>query len=175
MLNTVETTEETTGYEIERILKLRSGKFNPRPDYLATRGRFNHGPTPPRGSLPSSRETDLTKEEVEELIALIVQGRHSRTPVVTPERLRARSWPRPSRFFVNYRLCEFEFVYQLGISLSAHDKEYTEADLLAAIKCSMLVIQIGDSILRIGTDYVDTLGGSMTMPRERLSWLGVET
>jgi 2-keto-4-pentenoate hydratase len=52
----------------------------------------------------------------------------------------------PSEFFVNYRLCEFEFAYQLGVTFPAREKEYSEADLRAGIECLMPVIEIGDSV-----------------------------
>jgi 2-keto-4-pentenoate hydratase len=52
----------------------------------------------------------------------------------------------PSEFFVNYRLCEFEFAYELGMDFPTRDKEYTEADLRAGIECLMPVIEIGDSV-----------------------------
>jgi hypothetical protein len=81
-----------SNYEIERLQLIRSNKSKPRLDYLSERGRLIHGPTPPGGSVPSSRESDLTPEEVEEVIELIATGRKTRTPVVMPERLRARSW-----------------------------------------------------------------------------------
>ena len=79
-------------YEIERLLLIRANKEKPRHDYLSDRGRLIHGPTPPGGSLPSLRESDLTPTEVDEVIELIANGRKTRTPVVMPERLRARSW-----------------------------------------------------------------------------------
>ena len=236
MENLVKRNEEPTTYEIERILKLRSGRSNPRPDYLTTRGRLNHGPTPPGGSLPATRETDLTKSEVDELIALIVQGRHSRNPVVMPERLRARSWQSvedvilqleyalgwegagwkvgaasqavrqaenvpspspgrlfkrsifkspavvPSEFFVNYRLCEFEFAYQLGMSFPARDKEYTEADLRAGIECLMPAIEIGDSVFEdwyslsgyFGGMYDNAGGAAFVTGRRFTDWKDID-
>ncbi|MCX6429704.1 MAG: hypothetical protein NTX12_01800 [Actinobacteria bacterium] len=78
--------------EQERLQILRANKGKPRLPYLTDRGRLNHGPTPPGGSKPSERESDLTPDEVQELIQLIAHGRLTRTPVVMPERLRARSW-----------------------------------------------------------------------------------
>ena len=232
----IESNEEPTSYEVERILKLRSGKSISRPDYLTTRGRLNHGPTPPGGSLPAERETDLTPDEVDELIALIVQGRHTRTPVHMPERLRARSWKSvedvilrlnselgwegagwkvgaasqavrkaenvpspspghlfkrsifkspavvPSEFFVNYRLCEFEFAYQLGESFPARDKEYTEADLRAGIECLMPVIEIGDSVFEdwyslsgyFGGMYDNAGGAAFVTGRRHTDWEDID-
>ena len=77
-------------YEVERLQLIRANKDKPRLDYLSDRGRLIHGPTPPGGSKPSPRESDLTPTEIEELIELIATGRKTRTPVVMPERLRAR-------------------------------------------------------------------------------------
>lgn len=172
-------------YEVERLQLIRANRDKPRLDYLSDRGRLIHGPTSPGGSLPSPRESDLTPAEIEELIELIATGRKTRTPVVMPERLRARSWKSmeevivkleyalgwegagwkvgaasmdvrkaenipspspgrlftrsvmnspaevPSEFFVNYRLCECEFAFQLGQDFPVRDKAYSEADLRA--------------------------------------------
>ena len=79
-------------YEQERLRIIRANKEKQRPDYLSDRGRLIHGPTPPGGSIPSTRESDLTPSEVDEVLELIATGRNTRTPVVMPERLRARSW-----------------------------------------------------------------------------------
>ena len=79
-------------YEKERLVIIRANKHKPRLDYLSDRGRLIHGPTPPGGSKPSPRESDLTPDEIDELIELIATGRKNRTPVVMPEHLRARSW-----------------------------------------------------------------------------------
>jgi len=79
-------------YESTRLATIRANRNKPRADYLSDRGRLIHGPTPPGGSKPSSRESDLSPAELSEVIELISSGRKSRTPVVMPERLRARSW-----------------------------------------------------------------------------------
>jgi hypothetical protein len=47
-------------YEAERLQLIRANKDKPRLDYLSDRGRLIHGPTPPGGSKPSPRESDLT-------------------------------------------------------------------------------------------------------------------
>lgn len=79
-------------YQSQRLTQLRSNRNQPRADYLSDRGRLIHGPTPPGGSVPVDRETDLSAAELAEVIDLIATGRKTRTPVVMPERLRARSW-----------------------------------------------------------------------------------
>jgi len=47
-------------YPAARIELLRANKSRTRPNYLSDRGRLIHGPTPPGGSVPSPRESDLT-------------------------------------------------------------------------------------------------------------------
>ncbi len=236
MANSTQSENLAEQYESGRLKILRAARHNPRPEYLTDRGRLIHGPTPPGGSLPSTRETDLTSEEVEELIDLIVQGRHTRIPVVMPEHLRARSWQSvedvilkleyalgwegagwkvgaasqqvrqaenipspspgrlfkrsifkspaviPSEFFVNYRLCEFEFAYELGIDFPARDKEYTEADLRAGIECLMPVIEIGDSVFEdwyslsgyFGGMYDNAGGAAFVTGKRHTEWVQIE-
>ena len=58
-----------------RLAELRAVKDRPRSGYLTDRGRLIHGPTPPGGSTPCDRETDLTPAEVDEVTELIVRGR----------------------------------------------------------------------------------------------------
>ena len=80
------------GAETDRLAKLRRARWLPRHSYLSDRGRLIHGLTPPGGSVPSARTSDLTAEEVAEVTSLIADGRLSHHAVVMPERLRARSW-----------------------------------------------------------------------------------
>jgi 2-keto-4-pentenoate hydratase len=49
-------------------------------------------------------------------------------------------------FFVNYRLCETEFAFELGTDFPARDEPYTEADIRAGIESLLPVIEIGDSV-----------------------------
>ena len=79
-------------YSLTRLATIRANRDKPRANYLSDRGRLIHGPTPPGGSAPADRESDLTAAELAEVIELIASGRKARTPVVMPERLRARSW-----------------------------------------------------------------------------------
>ena len=200
MINPAPSESEKADYVANRLLALRAGRANPRLEYLSDRGRLNHGPTPPGGSRPAARESDLSAEEVQEVMDLIVRGRLTRTPVTMPEHLRARSWKSveevvlklesalgwkgagwkvgaaseevrkaenvpspspgrlfersifqspaivPSEFFVNYRLCECEFAFELGMDFPVRDKPYTEADLRAGIEYLLPVIEIGDSV-----------------------------
>ncbi len=236
MANSTQSENLAEQYESGRLKILRAARHNPRPEYLTDRGRLNHGPTPPGGSLPSTRETDLSSKEVQELIDLIVRGRHTRIPVVMPEHLRARSWQSvedvilkleyalgwegagwkvgaasqqvrqaenipspspgrlfkrsifkspatiPSEFFVNYRLCEFEFAYELGIDFPTRDKEYTEADLRAGIECLMPVIEIGDSVFEdwyslsgyFGGMYDNAGGAAFVTGKRHTQWAQID-
>ena len=187
-------------YAKDRLRILRQRRHQVRPDYLSDRGRMIYGATPPGGSVPSSRTSDLSPEEVNELIKLIAGARVARVPVEMPKHLRARSWksveevllnleyalgwetggwkigaasmavreaenmpsPSPGRifehaihespaklgpeFFVNYRLCETEFAFEMNLDFPVREKEYTEADVRAGIDCLMPVIEIGDSV-----------------------------
>jgi 2-keto-4-pentenoate hydratase len=49
-------------------------------------------------------------------------------------------------YFVNYRLCECEFAFQLGADFPARREPYTESDLRAGIESLLPVIEIGDSV-----------------------------
>ena len=78
--------------ELTRVAALRARHGMPRPPWLTERGRLIHGPTPPGGSRPTARTSDLTPAETAEVAELIAAGRLTRRPVVLPDRLRARSW-----------------------------------------------------------------------------------
>lgn len=186
--------------DASRLTALRKSRSTPRPTYLTQRGRLIHGPTLPGGSVPSSRTSDLSPEEVVEVVELIANGRRSRRAVEMPERLRARSWksvedvllglpdrlgwtpagwkvgaasmevrraenipsPSPGRifqrslfasparigpeFFVNYRLCECEFAFEIGRDFPARAEPYSELEARAGIAALMPVIEIGDSV-----------------------------
>lgn len=53
-----------------------------------------------------------------------------------------------SETFVNYRLCECEFAFRLGMDFPARREPYTESDLRAGIECLLPVIEIGDSVFK---------------------------
>ena len=84
----------------------------------------------------------------------------------------------PSEFFVNYRLCEFEFAYELGMDFPARDLPYTEADLRAGIECLMPVIEIGDSVFEdwyslsgyFGGMYDNAGGAAFVTGRRHTDW-----
>jgi 2-keto-4-pentenoate hydratase len=224
------------GYERERLDLIRANRNKPRADYLSDRGRLIHGPTPPGGSKPSPRESDLSPEEVEEVLELISTGRKTRTPVVMPERLRARSWKSmeevilrleyslgwegagwkvgaasldvrkaenipspspgrlfvrsimnspaevPSEFFVNYRLCECEFAFQLGQDFPVRDKEYSESDIRAGIEYLAPVIEIGDSVFEdwyslsgyFGGMYDNAGGAAFVIGNKVKDWMEID-
>lgn len=236
MTQPIEGVDMADNEDFNRIKILRSVRENPRPEYLTDRGRLIHGLTLPGGSLPSSRETDLSPCEVDEVINLIVKGRHTRIPVVMPEHLRARSWQSvedvilkleyalgwegagwkvgaasqqvrqaenipcpspgrlfkrsifrspaiiPSEYFVNYRLCEFEFAFELGIDFPAREKEYSEADLRAGIECLMPVIEIGDSVFEdwyslsgyFGGMYDNAGGAAFVTGKRHTEWGNID-
>jgi 2-keto-4-pentenoate hydratase len=186
--------------ETARLSLLRQSRSLPRPSYLTERGRLIHGTTAPGGSVPSLRTSDLSSEEVAEVLDLISTGRLRRQAVQLPERLRARSWksveqvllqleehlgwtaagwkvgaasaevrraenmlsPSPGRifehaifespasigpeFFVNYRLCECEFAFELATDFPARDEPYSESEARAGIAALRPVIEIGDSV-----------------------------
>ena len=88
-------------YSLARLATIRANRDKPRAQYLSDRGRLIHGPTQPGGSEPAARESDLTANELNEVIELIANGRKTRTPVVMPERLRARSWNSMAQVVLN--------------------------------------------------------------------------
>ena len=88
-------------YSLARLATIRANRDKPRAQYLSDRGRLIHGPTPPGGSEPAARESYLTATELNEVIELIANGRKTRTPVVMPERLRARSWNSMAQVVLN--------------------------------------------------------------------------
>ncbi len=59
---------------------------------LGIRGRFLYGETPPSGATPCVRTTPLSTTEIDEVVALIAEGRRNRHAVELPEELRTRDW-----------------------------------------------------------------------------------
>jgi 2-keto-4-pentenoate hydratase len=55
-------------------------------------GRRIHGPTLPGQGVRCQRQTPLTPAEIDEVVAIIAQGRLERHSVVLPERLKTRHW-----------------------------------------------------------------------------------
>ena len=52
----------------------------------------------------------------------------------------------PPELFVNYRLCECEFAFELGLDFPARERPYTDADARAGIESLIPAIEIGDSV-----------------------------
>lgn len=60
---------------------------------FSIRGRSLYGETPPSQSIPCTRESALSPDEVARVVALIAEGRRQRHAVHLPEELRTRDWP----------------------------------------------------------------------------------
>lgn len=223
-------------YEAQRLAIIRANRHKTRLEYLTDRGRQIYGPTPPGGSVASSRTSDLSPDEVKELISLIAAGRLSRSSVQMPEHLKARSWKSveevllnleyalawepagwkigaasmavraaenmpspspgrifkdrvltslatvPSEFFVNYRLCETEFCFEMNLDYPVRDTPYTEADVRAGIECLMPVIEIGDSVFEdwysisgyFGGMYDNAGGAALVTGRRHKDWQDID-
>lgn len=52
----------------------------------------------------------------------------------------------PAELFVNYRNCECEFAFELGIDFPVRDKPWTEEDARAGIESVMPALEIGDTV-----------------------------
>ena len=52
----------------------------------------------------------------------------------------------PAELFVNYRLCECEFAFELGLGFPARDRPYSESDVRSGIDALFPAIEIGDSV-----------------------------
>ena len=52
----------------------------------------------------------------------------------------------PAELFVNYRNCECEFAFELGVDFPARDKPWTEEDARAGIESVMPALEIGDTV-----------------------------
>ena len=108
-------------------------------------------------------------------------------PSPSPGRLFVRSIMQspaevPSEFFVNYRLCECEFAFQLGMDFPARDKEYSEADLRAGIETLAPVIEIGDSVFEdwyslsgyFGGMYDNAGGAAFVVVKKIKDWQDID-
>jgi 2-keto-4-pentenoate hydratase len=72
-------------------------------------------------------------------------------PGPSPGRIYRRSvFPSGSRigseYFINYRLCECEFAFELGVDFRARDKPWAEADVRVGIESLLPAIEVGDSV-----------------------------
>jgi 2-keto-4-pentenoate hydratase len=63
------------------------------PSAITSRGRSIYGPTPPGGATPCPRESPLTPAELDEVVALIAEGRERRRAAILPPALMTRHWP----------------------------------------------------------------------------------
>ncbi|MGD0810839.1 MAG: fumarylacetoacetate hydrolase family protein [Acidimicrobiales bacterium] len=52
----------------------------------------------------------------------------------------------PAELFVNYRCCECEFAFELGVDFPARDEPWTEEDARAGIESVMPALEIGDTV-----------------------------
>ena len=52
----------------------------------------------------------------------------------------------PPELFVNYRCCECEFAFELGVDFPARDEPWTEEDARAGIESVMPALEIGDTV-----------------------------
>jgi 2-keto-4-pentenoate hydratase len=52
----------------------------------------------------------------------------------------------PSELFINYRNCECEFAFELGVDFPAREREWTEADARAGIESLFPALEIGDTV-----------------------------
>jgi 2-keto-4-pentenoate hydratase len=52
----------------------------------------------------------------------------------------------PAELFVNYRNCECEFAFELGVDFPPRDDPWTEADARAGIESVMPALEIGDTV-----------------------------
>ena len=60
----------------------------------------------------------------------------------------------PSELFINYRNCECEFAFQLGVDFPARDNPYTEADAAAGVEAMFPALELGDTV------FLDWYGAS---------------
>ncbi len=56
--------------------------------------------------------------------------------------------------FINYRNCECEFAFELGMDFPARDEPYTEADAAAGVESLFPALELGDSV------FLDWYGAS---------------
>ena len=88
----------------------------------------------------------------------------------------------PSDHFVNYRLCEYEFAFQLNLDFPVRDKEYTEADVRTGIDSLCPAIEIGDSVFEdwysvsgyIGGIYDNAGGAAFVVGRKEKNWQDID-
>ncbi len=60
----------------------------------------------------------------------------------------------PAELFVNYRCCESEFAFELGVDFPAREQPWSEADARAGIESMFPALEIGDTV------FLDWYGAS---------------
>lgn len=60
----------------------------------------------------------------------------------------------PDELFINYRNCECEFAFELGLDFLARDEPYTVADVRAGVEALLPALEIGDTV------FLDWYGAS---------------
>ncbi len=108
-------------------------------------------------------------------------------PSPSPGRIFRRAvFPSGSRLspdlFINYRLCECEFAFELGVDFPPRDVPYTEADLRSGIESLLPVIEIGDSVFQdwyaasgyFGTCLDNGGGAALVEGRRTKEWNGID-
>jgi 2-keto-4-pentenoate hydratase len=88
----------------------------------------------------------------------------------------------PAELFINYRLCESEFAFELSLDFPARERPYTEHDARAGIAALFPAIEIGDSVFAdwyaasgyFGTS-LDNGGGAAFVEGTRVEdWEGID-
>lgn len=51
-------------------------------------------------------------------------------------------------FFINYRNCECEYAFELGLDYPARERSYTEEDVCAGIESLFPALELGDTVFR---------------------------
>jgi 2-keto-4-pentenoate hydratase len=88
----------------------------------------------------------------------------------------------PSDHFVNYRLCEFEFAFQLNLDFPIREKEYSEADVRRGIDSLCPAIEIGDSVFEdwysvsgyFGGMYDNGGGAAFVVGKKEKNWQSID-
>ncbi len=84
--------------------------------------------------------------------------------------------------FINYRNCECEYAFELGLGFPVRDAPYTEADVRAGIEALLPALELGDTVFSDwygASGYfgscLDNGGGAAFVAGERVTgWRGVD-
>jgi 2-keto-4-pentenoate hydratase len=85
-------------------------------------------------------------------------------------------------YFVNYRLCECEFAFELSQDFPVRDEPYSEDEVRSGLGALMPVIEIGDSVFEdwysisgyFGGMYDNGGGAALTTGRRRTDWAALD-